>query len=699
MILSEIEFKNYRCFLNGSIKFQADKPINLILGVNGSGKTELLYAIWYVLHGFDFSTLKSKENDPFSLNSQVYQRVQSDPDFYDAYSEVTLTFQHEFRNTKRTYVLSRREEYIKNRKTSTGEKATLYTYSEHGEKSPLETDQQKIKEIIEQIIPYKVLSGIMFDGERMKNLSSEDENSIKAIEGSIEDVTNLKLFTSLINDLNSLGRKYQTELRKIGRRSSDDELEEVSQAILNAEYEQSAKKVRQAELKTELPKLEGLILSLSQELRGFSEAKVLENDRVNKKKNLEKIEKEIEKLRDSLRDKEFKNSSILLSNKLLVEVDSLIENNKLPKGLTSNAVESILEEVNCICGRPHDLNTKNKLNELIRILPPENLNALINEWVIDLKRSSSDKDKEIDEIFDTIAEKEHEIENLKEEINYLSSQISNIDNQSLKDKETKKIEYEKKLNKYKDELYAIDKSLSIFESHLNNLRKRQSELTRSSIEASFISRKLDFIKKSELMVDKIKEINMDRALKEINTYMTKAYEDLSEDYPRGRRVYITQFIKTKYKLVAYYENDLKSARNSSELSLLRKKYKELDFDNNEHLEEALIMEVAQNNSTGQSKIMTMSFVKSILDFSSKSRKDEFSVKKQYPLVLDAPFSEISGDNLTKSAKNLYKFNNQIILLSDPNTYGPLKEYLKDNIGQIYYFDKNEGQSSTTIRKG
>lgn len=699
MLLNKIEFKNYRCFLDGELEFQSDKPINLVLGINGSGKTELLYAIWYVLHGFDFSSLKAKENDPYSLNSQVYQRVQSDPTVYKESSSVTLTFEHTHKEEKKTYVLTRREDYEKGRVRSVKEETSLYYYNEYGEKSILNRDQQKIEDIIEQIIPFKVLSGIMFDGERMMNLSSEDDKSIKAIEGTIEDVTNLKLFTSLTNDLKSLDRSYQREIRKIGRKSSDSELEEISNQIIRLKEEYGKNRTKQEIIKEELPKLQRSISNLSFELKEFTEAKVLESQRISKREQLDRLEKELEKTKNSLQDKEFKNISPILTHNLLEEVETLIETNKLPKGLTSNAVENILKKPNCICGRSHNEETRIEMQALVRKLPPENLNALVNEWVVDLRGLGKSKMIEIDEVFENIESTEKEISQLKQDINKLSTQILNIDNEDLQSKEKEKEEKERHYYRQKNNLASIEKILSYNNSEIDRLTLKQEELTKSDATTKVIQDKLSFLKKAEAMVEKIKEINMDRALKEINTYMSSAYKNISEDYPRGRRVYITQYIKEKYKLVSYYEKDLELARKSSELGALRKKFKELDLENPNHLREAYIMDIATNNSTGQSKIMTMSFVKSILDFSSKIKNNEFSVRRQYPLVLDAPFSEISGDNLIKSAKNLYKFNEQIILLSDPNTYDPLQEYMHENIGKVYYLDKNDGQSSTTIRKG
>ena len=65
--------------MSGELSFSEDeangKNINLILGVNGSGKTEILFSFIWALYGFDFNSLKGKEATPYALNSDVYRRL------------------------------------------------------------------------------------------------------------------------------------------------------------------------------------------------------------------------------------------------------------------------------------------------------------------------------------------------------------------------------------------------------------------------------------------------------------------------------------------------------------------------------------------------------------------------------------------------------------------------------------------------
>ena len=77
MRFRKIKFSNYRCFLDGELSFQEtdERNVNLIIGTNGAGKTELLFAFWWGLYGFNFRALKNKEATPYALNSTLYKAL------------------------------------------------------------------------------------------------------------------------------------------------------------------------------------------------------------------------------------------------------------------------------------------------------------------------------------------------------------------------------------------------------------------------------------------------------------------------------------------------------------------------------------------------------------------------------------------------------------------------------------------------
>ena len=78
MKINYIKYHNYRCFKDVTVRFDTteQKNISLVLGVNGSGKTEMLFSFQWVLYGFDFSSMREKEETPYSLNSTLHHRLE-----------------------------------------------------------------------------------------------------------------------------------------------------------------------------------------------------------------------------------------------------------------------------------------------------------------------------------------------------------------------------------------------------------------------------------------------------------------------------------------------------------------------------------------------------------------------------------------------------------------------------------------------
>ena len=192
MRFNKISFKNYRCFLNGTVAFKEtqNKNVNLLIGPNGGGKTEILFAFWWALYGFDFSSLRAKEHTPYALNCDLYKELQEAEEGTEKSCSVTLEIEHE----GTTYIVTKRCDYRKTeRKIKEDEYQELCCYLPNGELSLPERNSDNIKKHLNRIIPKSILYGIVFDGERMQKLASTDEAAKNAISGVISDITNVEL--------------------------------------------------------------------------------------------------------------------------------------------------------------------------------------------------------------------------------------------------------------------------------------------------------------------------------------------------------------------------------------------------------------------------------------------------------------------------------------------------------------------------
>ena len=87
MIIKEIELKNYRNYKDQRISF--DKGVNLILGDNAQGKTNLIEAIYISSMGKSFRTSKDRELIKFD-ESESLVRVLAESDYSDIEVEIIL---------------------------------------------------------------------------------------------------------------------------------------------------------------------------------------------------------------------------------------------------------------------------------------------------------------------------------------------------------------------------------------------------------------------------------------------------------------------------------------------------------------------------------------------------------------------------------------------------------------------------------
>ena len=684
--------------MKGKFEFSTDNKLNLVIGTNGAGKTELLYAFWWVLFDFDFSKLQNKKSTPYALNSDLYNQMQTDPTITAQSCIVVLEFDYKSKNELERYRIKRTRDYTK---TPSGIiKETDYVeiskFKSNGELTQPIRNIEEFNKIIDKIIPKKILSGILFDGERMKILSSEDENSIAAIEGIVSDITNQEILQQALIELKTIYTEYNRDLKKVAKKFGDTDLDELTQKISEDEELQTdlLKKIEMNNQK--IPYTSECINDISRKLQDYIEVRSLEERRNSKSESLKRaLKKTDELLNDFSSDLKF--GYYFISEELFSETEKLLENYDVPKGLTVDAVRSILEKDSCICGCNLSDESRKTLAELLDNLPPDNINATIGEIVRQNRMRKKDKMRSLQDAFNRIADNDNEISEYKKEIAELTTTIGDFN-----DDEVKKIENERRF--LQRELYKLESENTLKTKELEQVQKRiikqkqdRDDFASKNTETNEISKRILFIEKCLRLIQKIIEHNKQSALEEINNLIDVSYKELSEDYGFGRRIYITQFHKPKYRIITYYVNQYKNLLEIIEWGKIKNKYPDIDFESLEGKHEAAILEIAQSNSTGQGKTNSLSFVKAILNYSINDKSDQFiNEKKVYPLIIDAPFTDLSGDNLKSVASKLCDFNSQTIVMLDPDIYQTVGAYFENSVGNQYQLLKSVGKSSTEV---
>ena len=352
MKFRKISYHNYRCLIDSEIDFTVsdNKNIVLIEAPNGGGKTEIAFSFWWVLYGFDFKTLRGKKATAYALNSSLHKQLENGKVGDTERCWVELSFDGD---DKRTYVVKRTGIFVKKTNIVTSiEEIELYYYDENGVKSLLINDADQVLQILSRVIPRKILAGLIFDGERMQQMSDEDQKSQDAVEGVIKHVTNEALFElakstlkDIHNDNKAVLKKLEKELDKNSNSTVESEIQTAEDTLDNATIAYNTQKQNYSEADAEEKRIR-------EELEKHQESKKYEALRQQYLKDVEQKEKQLKSEIDTFY-KDLEKGYLLITDQIVTDIRSSLETYDVPSGLTTQAVNSILLRPKCICG--HDL--------------------------------------------------------------------------------------------------------------------------------------------------------------------------------------------------------------------------------------------------------------------------------------------------------------------------------------------------------
>ena len=228
MIIKKLSLHNFGVYSGeNEFKFKAQKPIVLIGGLNGRGKTTFLEAVLLALYGKN--SFAYSESDGRSYGQYLRDYVNVADGSKEAYVDITF-----FMNSER------KEEYRVKRewdaKTSrTSEKVSVY---KDGEYNQFLTDNWAM--FMENVLPSGLSSFFFFDGEKIATLAGESTSA--QMKQSIKALLGITVLDHLENDLtrvinrtakNSINKVEEKELEKM-RALKDDankKLQEIDYGI------------------------------------------------------------------------------------------------------------------------------------------------------------------------------------------------------------------------------------------------------------------------------------------------------------------------------------------------------------------------------------------------------------------------------------------------------------------------------------
>lgn len=695
MKINYIQYHNYRCFLDAKVSFNTTDKQNvaLVLGVNGSGKTEMLFSFQWVLYGFDFKNLREKDETPYSLNSALYHQLEIDRHATSVDCWAELSFTH----NETDYFMRRTERFMRlNEKINSVVNVSLSYTKKNGERSTPEKDKTIVEEMLMRIIPKSILEGITFDGERMKKLNIVDDSSKKVIKNVISLVTNERLFELCLGEIKDVSSETSRERNRINKASGNTSAEELEDEIskLNDDIEDTEVGIVGAE--KNLQKVEADIQIVSQKLAQLEDAKLLEQKRKGLEKDQERIQKEFAQGIE-LFNKRLVDGYFLVTDQLVDDVKKSLDTIDVPAGLTVEAVKSIMKRPKCICGCDMNDDIIHRLNSLLSTLPPDNISSNIlymaNQFSGEKKRTKN----LLKEAYDSMQKSKDEAARIKAALADVSSSLVTSVSETVREleQERNKLFEQKgrlndKLDKHNHELERYSKRLKEAKKELEGASGNQKQIKELMAKGMVLDKFKDAIKR-------IGELNQSLSLVSINEYLSRAYTLLSED--TGRRIYLCQFKgKEQYSLLTYLQSrysDIYSRwTNSGRIMALAD-----DGLSDKEIHEQVVLQVAEGKSTGQSKINSLAFAKAVLEYSNEDRStDNLKVSHDYPFLIDSPFTELSDDNLKNVAKYINTFAGQVIIMADDTSYAGVEQFMKSFVNTKTQLIKDKEKGISYVKK-
>jgi len=632
MQISSVTLNNFRSFFGEkSIEFATDRdrPITIVIGENGGGKTNLLNAIfWAFTDGFT----PRFENPQRLINSDAVSAGVKE-------CFVEIAFEH---GSKR---------YIVRRTANIGGRswAQLWPVAVNGTLEAVLTED-RAKNYLESILPKHLANWFIFDGEAVGKINLTGSRSLK---DSLYQTFGFTKLSEVCANLNSLVTEYS---REIGSHVKDEKLSKLNDEIETEErrlenYSDELKDIeREIEEKTRAEE------NYSRELSSLDKSSQLERRRsvaqgaMKENKNL-LINEEAKRnvllrksapcvvLRESLAE-------------ILIEFKKVAESQDIPAPHNEILVSRILEEKLCICERPVLPGTKEE--STIKALLVTASTQAMTFRVQELNASAHSFQNIAASYFEHSAEINKRI-SLYENVIYEQDRI-------LKEieKELDGID-EKEVAKLRDVRRSVMERISALHERKGNilLLQRQSKeaFQRAVNQRDILVNQLgknDVLTKEKNKVERLRDYVEKRFEQQEKEVLSKLSVELSAA--------VDQFLVKNYQLE------------------IKPETYEIITRDLEGREKTL--------TTGEKQTVTFAFVAAIVGMASSNTRfsnvDWIAEPISAPLVLDAPFSVQDELYRSKTAKNIADHSHQCVLMFDADKWrGELAEAVGERVGRFY----------------
>ena len=643
MIINRLTMHNFGVYAGtNTFEFTSEKPIVLIGGMNGRGKTTFLEAILLSLYGAN--SIAYKESDYNSYNQYLRSYVNNNSWSQSSYVEIEFLLNESSNDT----YLVRREWNALSRITK-----EEITVQQNGVYSEFLTQNWAM--FVENILPSALSSFYFFDGEKIAELAvAKTDDQMKA---SIRSMLGMTTLDVLKNDLGRI-------VKKINRNNKADESNKHLEA-LREERDQAI---------SELEKIDESIAIAAKKVEALQE----ELEQLHKKYELQGGS--VLEQRQSLMQKRAQIQTEITQNaELLVGMAAT----ELPIFLVRDLVSQIKLQAE---DEHNDFIMQQALEQMDDYLSdfemqyPESIEA--SRVFVDYvrKQTEADSSPRLYEMSDhALFQMNDLVENsLQQSVDNTRSLL--VNKADLK-KQLDEIESyltldinEKDLTAIYDQIKAKEADLVEAQVEYNGLQQE-----RSSINSTVITKSAEYSRDIEILLQKLELQDDSERMMKYSNIALRILEAYAVELQRRKTGTLGATITKCYKQLANKKNLIQEIVMNPET--LDMQY--LDEKGNEVSKESL--------SAGEKQLMVIAILWALALCS----------KKKLPVIIDTPLSRLDSQHRTSIISTYFpNASDQTIILStdteiDHNYY----EMMKNSVGDEFTLVYSEETKSTSIKKG
>lgn len=648
MRISKIEFENFRNFKDhGEIKCSTDGKVTLIYGKNGDGKTTLHQLFQWILYG--------QVNFNRTASDRLYNlQYESELSYGDVFKVMgRIDFEHD----NSLYSVMRANTYKKGLDDS--EKI-----AEDFSLSKMDDDNNwrrvdRPREIIEKLLPSGLSEYFFFDGESMiADLRVKGKDAANKLRKALYSMFDLDVIESAISHIGRTDLKT-TVLGKLylnkGNISSGGQIAAVRTNIENAQMKLESIDDKIQTLEAEKKERQDLVLKISEQIGGSKSKAEYERQRKLYKAQRDIFLKNAAQAQSNFGDVVVDMFPQLLISKAVEDAKAKIhlqvEKTRLPRGLNKILINYLLSESTneCVCGNPLCDAEKQHIKEYLDLLPPKSFASVYQDFSRAAKNWGSGYDLNRIENYIKLVldnnEQASECDNRVRELDEMEKKSPDIEDLVVarRQAEADIIRIDKQIN----ELGTEHKK---YEIYLKGQMKEFDRLTKENSEGE-------------------KVLHQIKIMEQVSKYYADKLETASVEYSQRLESDIQDLINSML-------TSKRTVSVSPEFAV-----RVTDSFNDE------------SKSEGQFAVVSFAYIGGILKM---LQSEESLSAKEYPLVLDGPFSKLDPDQRQNVVNVIPKFAPQVILFSKDDLHDVFTE---NQIGRVWTIVSNEEKNVARVEEG